>query len=140
MLDLSWPRQTLSTHSKHIFKRAFEHSFTHIQEMADQLLFGTAERIINTLILLVAKEIGLLWDVKDKLIRLMNAVSTEKPIYHSKQHLEYMRLNRCMQIIHIIKKLNNHNQSFIKICKTINQKGTNILVTKTKPFRKLSKM
>jgi hypothetical protein len=48
--------------------------------MADQLLIGTAERIIGTLIPLVAKEIGLLWGVKDELNRLMNTVSAIKAV------------------------------------------------------------
>jgi Leucine-rich repeat (LRR) protein len=80
MLHLSWQRQTLSTHSKQTFKRAFEHSFTHIQEMADQLLFGTAEGIINTLTSLVSKEIGLLGGVEGELKSLMNTVSTIKAV------------------------------------------------------------
>jgi Leucine-rich repeat (LRR) protein len=57
-------------------QRAFERSFTHIQEMADQLLFGTAERIIDTLTSLVSKEIGLLGGVEGELKSLMNTVST----------------------------------------------------------------
>jgi hypothetical protein len=44
--------------------------------MADQLLFGTAERIIDTLISLVSKEIGLLGGVEGELKSLMNTVST----------------------------------------------------------------
>jgi hypothetical protein len=81
MLDLSWQRQTpSSTHSKQTFKRALEHSFTHVQEMADQLLFGTAEGIINTLTSLVSKEIGLLRGVEGELKSLMNTVSTIKAV------------------------------------------------------------
>ncbi|GLT62916.1 hypothetical protein SLA2020_355180 [Shorea laevis] len=44
--------------------------------MAEQLLFGTAERMIGTLGSLAAKEIGLLWGVKDEIESLRNTVST----------------------------------------------------------------
>jgi hypothetical protein len=78
MLKLA--NQLLSTHTKQTFKRAFEHSSTHIQEMADQLLFGTAERIIDTLTSLVSKEIGLLRGVEGELKSLKNTVSTIKAV------------------------------------------------------------
>jgi Leucine-rich repeat (LRR) protein len=48
--------------------------------MADQLLFGTAEGILNTLTSLVSKEIGLLWGVEGELKSLMNTVSTIKAV------------------------------------------------------------
>ncbi|GLT55774.1 hypothetical protein SLA2020_288660 [Shorea laevis] len=48
--------------------------------MAEQLLFGTAERMIETLGSLAAKEIGLLWGVKDELQSLRNTVSTIKAV------------------------------------------------------------
>jgi hypothetical protein len=48
--------------------------------MADQLLFGTADRIIDTLIPLVAKEFGLLWGVKGELTRLKDTVSAIKAV------------------------------------------------------------
>jgi Leucine-rich repeat (LRR) protein len=71
-----YTRQTLSSRAL----LTFEHSFTHVQEMADKLLFGTAERIIDTLTSLVSKEIGLLWGVEDQLKSLMNTVSTIKAV------------------------------------------------------------
>ncbi|XP_059439327.1 putative disease resistance protein RGA4 [Corylus avellana] len=48
--------------------------------MAERLLFGSAERIIQTLGSLAAKEIGLLWGVEDELQSLMNTVSTIKAV------------------------------------------------------------
>jgi hypothetical protein len=48
--------------------------------MAEQILFGTAERIIETFGSLAAKEIGLLWGVEDELQSLTNTVSTIKAV------------------------------------------------------------
>jgi hypothetical protein len=42
--------------------------------MAEQLLFSTAERIIESLGSLAAKEIRLLWGIQDELQSLMNTV------------------------------------------------------------------
>jgi Leucine-rich repeat (LRR) protein len=48
--------------------------------MAEQILFGTAERIMETFGSLAANEIGLLWGVKDELQRLTDTVSTIKAV------------------------------------------------------------
>ncbi|XP_062174545.1 putative disease resistance protein RGA4 [Alnus glutinosa] len=48
--------------------------------MAEQILFGTAERIMETFGSLAANEIGLLWGVEDELQHLKNTVSTIKAV------------------------------------------------------------
>jgi hypothetical protein len=48
--------------------------------MAEKLLFATAGLIINTLSSAAAKEIGLLWGVKDDIESLINTVSTIKDV------------------------------------------------------------
>jgi hypothetical protein len=48
--------------------------------MAEQLLFGAADRIIETLGSLVAKEFRLLWGVGDEIERLRNTVSAIKAV------------------------------------------------------------
>jgi hypothetical protein len=60
---------------------SFEHSFfTDIQEMAEKLLFATAEKVISTLVSPAAKEIGLLWGFKDEIESLTNTVSAIKDV------------------------------------------------------------
>jgi hypothetical protein len=48
--------------------------------MAEQILFSTVEQIMETFGSLAAKEIGLLWGVKDELQSLRNTVSTIKAV------------------------------------------------------------
>jgi len=59
--------------------QSFEHSFTHIQEMAE-LLLATAELFLDTLCSPAAEQIGLLWGVKDEIESLTNTVSTIKDV------------------------------------------------------------
>ena len=55
---------------------SFSICFTNQQEMAEGVIFNTAEGIIKSLGSLALQEIGLLWGFKDELQKLKDTVST----------------------------------------------------------------